>query len=54
VAAIVRGLREIKAAVCLDTAHLLQPEYDIKGEIGLERAIETIDRVLTGTCRYFM
>src|SRR6266436_3359929 len=46
VAAIVRGLREIKAAVCLDTAHLFAAGYDIKSEIGLERAIETIDRVL--------
>jgi len=42
----VRGLREIKAAVCLDTAHLFAAGYDIKSEIGLERAIETIDRVI--------
>src|SRR5882762_6511304 len=46
VAAIVRGLREIKAAVCLDTAHLFAAGYDIKSEIGLGRAIETIDRVI--------
>src|SRR5882757_2697419 len=46
VAAIVRGLREIKAAVCLDTAHLFAAGYDIKSEIGLQRAIETIDRVI--------
>jgi deoxyribonuclease IV len=46
VAAIVRGLREIKAAVCLDTAHLFAAGYDIKSEAGLEQAIETIDRIL--------
>src|SRR6202051_77257 len=46
VAAIVRGLREIKAAVCLDTAHLFAAGYDIKSEKGLEQTIETIDRIL--------
>jgi len=46
VAAIVRALREIKAAVCLDTAHLFAAGYDIKSEIGLERTIETIDRII--------
>ena len=46
VAAIVRGLRDIKAAVCLDTAHLFAAGYDIKSEKGLEQAIETIDRII--------
>jgi len=46
VAAIVRGLREIKAAVCLDTAHLFAAGYDIKSEKGLEQTIETIDRII--------
>jgi deoxyribonuclease IV len=46
VAAIVRGLREIKAAVCLDTAHLFAAGYDIKSEAGLEQTIETIDRII--------
>ncbi len=46
VAAIVRGLREIGAAVCLDTAHLFAAGYDIKSEAGLDQTIETIDRNL--------
>src|ERR1700676_5034461 len=46
VAAIVRGLREIKAAVCLDTAHWFAAGYDIKSEKGLEQTIETIDRII--------
>ncbi len=46
VALIVRGLRDINAAVCLDTAHLFAAGYDIKSEIGLERAIETIERII--------
>src|SRR6266850_5610289 len=46
VAAIVRGLSKLGAGVCLDTAHLFAAGYDVKSEIGLERAIETIDRVI--------
>jgi deoxyribonuclease-4 len=46
VAAIVRGLKEVKVAACLDTAHLFAAGYDIKSETGLEQTIETIDRVL--------
>ena len=46
VAAIVRGLRDIQAAACLDTAHLFAAGYDIKSEAGLEQTIETIDRIL--------
>src|SRR5258706_3997728 len=39
VAAIVRGLREIKGAGCLGTAHLFAAGDDIKNEIGLLGAI---------------
>ena len=46
VAAIVRGLREINVAACLDTAHLFAAGYDIKSEVGLDQTIETIDRIL--------
>jgi len=39
-------VRPLQFAACLDTAHLFAAGYDIKSEIGLERAIETIDRIL--------
>jgi deoxyribonuclease IV len=46
VAAIVRGLREVDAGACLDTAHLFAAGYDIKGEAGLGQTIETIERTI--------
>jgi deoxyribonuclease IV len=46
VAAIVRGLRDIDAGVCLDTAHLFAAGYDVGSEIGLERTVENIERTV--------
>lgn len=46
VAAIVRGLRDLDAGACLDTAHLFAAGYDIKSEEGLGQTIETIERTI--------
>lgn len=46
VAAILRGLRDVNAAVCLDTAHLFAAGYDIKTPAGLDQTIDTIDRII--------
>jgi len=46
VAAIVRGLRDLDAGACLDTAHLFAAGYDIKSEAGLGQTIETIERTI--------
>jgi deoxyribonuclease IV len=44
VGAILYGLRDLRAAACIDTAHLFAAGYDIKTESGLEQTIEAIDR----------
>jgi deoxyribonuclease IV len=46
VAAVVRGLRDLDAGACLDTAHLFAAGYDIKSEEGLGQTIETIERTI--------
>jgi deoxyribonuclease IV len=43
VAAIVRGLKGLNVAVCLDTAHLFAAGYDIRSEKGLEETISYIE-----------
>ena len=46
VAAILRGLRELNAGACLDTAHLFAAGYDIRTLVGLEQTIDTIERTI--------
>jgi deoxyribonuclease IV len=46
VAQIVKGLRDINAAACLDTAHLFAAGYDIRTESGLEQTFDLIDRTI--------
>ncbi|GAC1621484.1 MAG: hypothetical protein NVS9B13_13090 [Candidatus Acidiferrum sp.] len=46
VAQIVGALREMKAGVCLDTAHLFAAGYDIKSESGLEATITQIEETI--------
>lgn len=46
VAAILRGLRDLNAAVCLDTAHLFAAGYDIRSEQGLAQTVSHVDSVL--------
>jgi deoxyribonuclease-4 len=46
VAAIIRGLRDLDAGACLDTAHLFAAGYDIKSEAGLGQTTETIERTI--------
>jgi len=43
---LVRGLAELNAGACLDTAHLFAAGYDISSEKGLEETIEQIDRTI--------
>jgi len=46
VAQIVRGLRDLDAGACLDTAHLFAAGYDIRSEEGLANTIGQIDRTI--------
>jgi deoxyribonuclease-4 len=46
VAQIVRGLRDLDAGACLDTAHLFAAGYDIRSEGGLANTIGQIDRTI--------
>jgi deoxyribonuclease-4 len=46
VAQIVRGLRDLDAGACLDTAHLFAAGYDIRSEAGLENTIGQIERTI--------
>jgi len=46
VAQILRGLREVNVAACLDTAHLFAAGYDIRSEAGLVDTIAHIDRTI--------
>jgi deoxyribonuclease-4 len=43
---ILRGLRELKAGACLDTAHLFAAGYDIRSEEGLTQTIAQIHRTI--------
>lgn len=45
-AQILRGLREVNVAACLDTAHLFAAGYDIRSEAGLVDTITHIDRTI--------
>jgi deoxyribonuclease-4 len=46
VAQILRGLRDLNVAACLDTAHLFAAGYDIRSEAGLTNTISHIDRTI--------
>ncbi len=46
VAQILKGLRELNVAACLDTAHLFAAGYDIRSEAGLANTIAHIDRTI--------
>lgn len=46
VGAIVRGLRDLGAGACLDSAHLFAAGYDIRTEGGLEHTVERIERTI--------
>jgi deoxyribonuclease IV len=46
VAAILRGLREMNAGACLDTAHLFAAGYDIRSEEGLANTVGQIERTI--------
>jgi deoxyribonuclease IV len=46
VAEILAGLKDVPAAVCLDTAHLFAAGYDIKSETGLTSTIDVIDSTI--------
>ena len=46
VAAILNGLRGLKVAACLDTAHLYAAGYDIASEAGLAQTIDAIERTI--------
>jgi deoxyribonuclease-4 len=46
VAQMVRGLRDLDAGACLDTAHLFAAGYDIRSEEGLANTIGQIDRTI--------
>src|SRR5208282_139971 len=46
VAQILRGLRDLDAGACLDTAHLFAAGYDIRSEEGLANTIGQIDRTI--------
>jgi deoxyribonuclease IV len=46
VAQIVRGLRNINAGACLDTAHLFAAGYDIRSAAGLEQTLDLIERTI--------
>jgi deoxyribonuclease IV len=43
---ILRGLRDLNVAACLDTAHLFAAGYDIRSAAGLENTIAQIDRTV--------
>jgi len=45
-AEILAGLKDVPAAVCLDTAHLFAAGYDIKSETGLTSTIDLIDSTI--------
>jgi len=46
VAEILAGLKDVPAAVCLDTAHLFAAGYDIKSETGLASTIDVIESTI--------
>ena len=46
VAQILRGLRDVNVAACLDTAHLFAAGYDIRSEAGLANTLAHIDRTI--------
>ena len=46
VAQIVRGLRDLDAGACLDTAHLFAAGYDMRSEKGLANTIGQIERTI--------
>jgi len=46
VAQILRGLRDLHAGSCLDTAHLFAAGYDIRSEDGLAHTMAQIDRTI--------
>jgi deoxyribonuclease IV len=46
IAQILRGLRDVNVAACLDTAHLFAAGYDVRSEAGLTQMIAQIDRTI--------